>query len=135
MDHEDVPKVDRRLHDVRVGAGDAVAIKAYRSIDDRLADDNTNGLLVEVVGGKSAQIIKFPGRDRPTPVTFGPFNEEGSLDGILVSVGGRDETISVQLQNGDVVYTGCETTRDVARELGKHMFEPVRISRSRALVP
>ena len=127
VDHEDVPKVDRRLHDVRVGTGDAAAIKAYRSIDDRLADDNANGMLVEVFGEESAEIIKFPGRDRPTAVTFGPFSQEGSLDGILVSVGGRDETISVQLQNGDVIYTGCETTREIARELGKHMFEPIRI--------
>jgi hypothetical protein len=45
----------------------------------------------------------------------------------LISVGGKDDTISIRLQNGDTTYASCETTRTIARELGKHLFEPIRI--------
>ena len=46
---------------------------------------------------------------------------------MLFSIVGRDETVSVRLQNGETTYSGCETTRTIARELGKHMFEPIRV--------
>ena len=31
------------------------------------------------------------------------------------------------LQNGDIKYSGIETTRESARRLAQHMYEPVRI--------
>jgi len=35
--------------------------------------------------------------------------------------------VHLQLQNGDVKYTGIETNRETARRLAKHMYEPVRV--------
>jgi hypothetical protein len=66
-------------------------------------------------------------RERAKAPAYGPFNQDGHLDGILISVGGKDESISIRLQNGDTTYANCDTTRVIARELGKHLFEPVRI--------
>jgi hypothetical protein len=75
----------------------------------------------------TGELLAFPGRDRPKAQSYGPFTQEGSLDGLLISIGGKDESISLRLQNGEAIYSKCETTRSIARELGKHLFEPVRI--------
>ena len=96
-------------------------------INERLANDNATGRVPEEIDGQCAELIVFLGRDRPRIPTYGPFTQEGHLDGVLISVGGKDETISIRLQNGAVTYSGCETTRPIAREMGKHLFEPVRI--------
>ncbi|MBK8210226.1 MAG: hypothetical protein IPK78_09860 [Rhodospirillales bacterium] len=127
VDHEEVPKVRDRLDQVRRGEAPPAAMKVFDEIDHLLAADNAVGALYEEVQGHTAQIIAFPGRTRPKPARYGPFNQEGSLDGFLVSIGGVDKTISLQLQNGDIKYTGCETTREIARQLGKHCSSPVRI--------
>lgn len=125
--HEDVPKVHERMDQVRRREAPSDAMKCFDELDRLLADDNAVGTLYEEVDKESAQILNFPGRNRSKPARYGPFNQDGSLDGVLISIGGVDKTISLQLQNGEIRYTGCDTTRDIARELGRHLFEPVRI--------
>lgn len=126
IDHEDVPKVATHLAQVKRGEGSPDAFKAQAEIDRLLAEDNATGFVYEDED-VSAKIIVFPGVTRPKPITFGPFNQEGSLDGILISVSGADQTVHLQLQNGDIKYTGIDTNRDTARRLAKHMYEPVRV--------
>lgn len=126
IDHEGVPKVARHLAEVKRGEGSPEATKAQADIDRLLAEDNATGFVYEDED-KDAKIIAFPGVTRPKPTTFGPFNQEGSLDGILISVSGADQTVHLQLQNGEIKYTGIDTNRDTARRLAKHMYEPVRI--------
>ena len=92
-----------------------------------MANDNAAGRVLEEIDGQCAELIVIPGRDRPRIPTYGPFAQEGHLDGVLISVGGKDHTISIRLQNGAVTYSRCETTRPIARETGRHLFEPVRI--------
>jgi hypothetical protein len=125
---EDIPKVTGRLNDIRHGNGPKDATKVFEQIDARLANDNAVGrIFEEKSSGTIAELLSFPGRDRPKAQSYGPFNQEGHLDGLLISVGGKDETISLRLQNGDIVYSNCDTNRIIARELGKHLFEPIRI--------
>jgi len=126
IDHEDVPKVADHLAQVKRGEGSPEAAKAQAEIDNLLADDNATGFVYED-DNESAQIIAFPGVTRPKPATFGPFNQEGSLDGVLISVSGADQTVHLQLQNGEIKYTGIDTNRETARRLAKHMYEPVRL--------
>ena len=126
IDHEDVPKVATRLAQVKRGDGAPEAVKAQGEIDRLLAEDNADGFVYED-GKTEAVIIAFPGASRPRPVTYGPFNQEGSLDGLLISIGGADQTVHVQLQNGEVKYVGIETDRETARRLAKHMYEPIRV--------
>ena len=130
VEAEDVPKVTNRLHDLRRGNASKDLLKIAAEIDDRLANDNAVGRILEDgdSGAAPIELLAFPGRTRPPKSqSYGPFTQEGHLDGVLIAVGGKDETISVRLQNGDTTYTGCDTTRVIARELGKHLFEPVRI--------
>lgn len=126
VEHEEVPKIETRLAMLRRGEGCPQARKARDEIDRLLAEDNATGVVYENED-QSAEVIAFPGVTRLTPKSYGPFNQEGSIDGILISVGGADQTVHLQLQNGDIKYTGIETNRDTARRLARHLYEPVRI--------
>jgi hypothetical protein len=129
IDFEDAPKVTSRLRDISRGNLTKETAKIVNAIDDRLANDNAIGRVFELKddGQPVAEILAFEGRTRIRPPSYGPFTQEGHLDGVLISVGGKDETISIRLQNGELIYSNCETTRAIARELGKHLFEPIRI--------
>ena len=127
VEYEDVPKVTTRLADLRRGSAVKDALKVFRAIDDRLANDNATGRIYVEGQEETSELLIFPGRTRPKALVFGPFNQDGHLDGILISVGGKDESISVRLQNGEAIYANCETNRTTAREMGRHLFEPVRI--------
>jgi hypothetical protein len=128
IDFEDQPKVSARLDALRQDDAPADVLKAYRRLDTLLAEDNAVGRLTEEKHrGAVAELLIFPGRDRPKPQIYGPFTQEGNLDGVLISVGGKDDTISLRLQDGDMIYSNCETNRAIARELGRYLFEPIRV--------
>lgn len=129
VEFEDVPKVTTRLQDIRRGNPPKDAAKIFEQIDVKLANDNAVGrIFVEGEDGAApAELLTFPGRTRPKAQSYGPFTQDGHLDGLLVAVGGITENVPVRLQNGDTTYSNCETTRTIARELGKHLFEPIRI--------
>jgi len=126
IDHEAVPKVSLQVAQVATQDAGPVVTNAFRAIDELMADDNASGFLYEDED-ENAKVIQFPGVTKPRPKVFGPFNQDGSLDGVLISVGGADETAHLQLQNGKIKYTGIDTDRETARALAKHMYEPVRI--------
>ena len=124
IEPEDAPKVRERIESVRRGEGPADALRAFHDIDRILAQDNAVGVLCEPAG---AEIIRFPGRERPKPVVYGSFRQQGSLDGYLVRIGGKDQTVHATLMEGDVAHR-CEMTRDMARELARHLFgDPLRV--------
>ncbi|MCP3947340.1 hypothetical protein [Herbaspirillum sp.] len=64
---------------------------------------------------------------RPRPQQYGPVTQDGSLDGILVSIGGADKTIPIRIQTGDIEYSNIDTDRDTARHLAKHLLGPIRV--------
>lgn len=65
VDRPAVPKVKAQLHAVTIGEGPPEAMKAYQSIDRRLAADNAIGVLSDDEG---AHIIRFRGREIPQPL-------------------------------------------------------------------
>jgi hypothetical protein len=124
VEYQAAPKVSERLRDVRNGTGPKDALQAFRELDAMLAKDNAVGQLVSPTG---AEIIPFPGRTRPKPVRYGPFREHGSLDGIVIRVGGTGDTIPVHLLNADRLLT-CHTTVEVSKRLATHYrAAPVRV--------
>lgn len=119
-----VPKVAQRLADVRHGSAPKDALKAYKTIDTMLAKDNAVGALTS---NEDAQVIPFPGRTRPKPVRYGPFRERGSVDGTLIRIGGKDDTIPLLLQDGDALIS-CNTSRETSKRLAQHyMGAPLRV--------
>lgn len=61
--------------------------------------------------------------DRRRNPSFGAFNQPDVLDGVLIRVGGRDDTVPVHLRDGDAIHM-CNATRDMARRLAVHLYGP-----------
>jgi hypothetical protein len=120
IDAVDAPKVEQRL--ARTGEPDAPKdlSKAFDTLDIMLANDNAVG---ELRNPSGAVIIPFPGRDRPKPLAFPAFRQDGSIDGQIVSIGGRDSTAHVILQDGAVTYSNIKLTREMARQLRGYLYE------------
>ena len=49
----------------------------------------------------TARLIEFPGRTRHVEEKLGPIEQPGTLDGEVIQIGGRDETINVHLRAGE----------------------------------
>jgi hypothetical protein len=119
IDDVALPKVRERVTGVRLGSAPPEAMRAFRQMNKRLKDDNSIGLLSE---DSDVEILRFPGKETEEPVTYGPFNQEGTLDGKVIMVGGKTDPVPVHIQQGERIYI-CTTKRDLASELGHHMFQ------------
>lgn len=119
VESQDVSKVQRRLESVQNANAPQGVGKAFKALDDMLANDNAIG---EIIGPNGAVIVPFPGRTRPKALSFPAFRQDGSIDGQIVSIGGRDKTAHVTLQDGLITYTNIDLNRLVARELAKHLY-------------
>jgi hypothetical protein len=111
------PKVSERLQKVRQGEGPKEAMQAYKALDTLLAKDNAVATLAESGG---TEIIAFPGRTRPKPMKYGPFREDGSLDGVVIRIGGRDDTIPVLLRDAEGAEYPCQTSVELSKQLAQH---------------
>lgn len=119
VEPEAAPEVRGRLHALVCDKAPEDAAKAFRALNRRLADDNATGSLRE---GDGAEVVRFPGEQLPSP-SFGAFNQPDVLDGVLIRVGGRDDTVPVHLRDGDAIHV-CNATRDMARRLAIHLYGP-----------
>lgn len=119
VDREAVPKVENRLNQVRRGDAPPEALTAYRTINNKLREDNGSAVIFR---DPKTEIMRFPGREEVEQVTFGSFNQEGSLDGVVIRVGGRQELVPVHLESGDIIYSSCEANRSLAKLLAQHIF-------------
>jgi hypothetical protein len=117
-------KVYRNVEEIRLGGGPKQAREARDRIDEKLAEDNAVG---HIQHGDNT-VIDFPGRNRHVESELGPIDEPGAIDGEVVEIGGRDETINVYLRTEGRNYQRCITSREVARQLAQHLWgPPVRV--------
>lgn len=115
-----VPKVETRVHGLRDGTAPPEVFKAFRKLDLMLESDNA---VAQLFDGSGAEVIEFPGRKRPKPVIFGPFNQQGSLDGMLTRIGGSGKIVSAQLTEAERQYV-CKLPRDLAKQMAPYLFGP-----------
>ncbi len=66
-------------------------------------------------------MIEFPGKTRHVEAKLGPIEQAGTIDGEVIQIGGRDETINVHLKAGDQIFI-CVTSKPIARILAPHIF-------------
>lgn len=118
----EVPKVEARLNDVRIGSGVKEAMTGKQELEDLLANDNAVGILT--VAGSDRVVLPFQGRNRIKPLVLPPFREDTSVDGKLVSIGGRDRSAHAILQDGSVTHSGITMPRDMARDLAPLLYGP-----------
>ena len=114
-------EVSKRLRGLEDNSAPQDAISAFMMLNRRLAAADATGSLHD---GAAAEVVRFPGREQPKPLTFGAFNQPGVLDGVLIRIGGRDDTVPVHLRDGETIHL-CNATRDLARRLAVHLYGPV----------
>lgn len=120
IDEPAVPKVRERTRQIRSAEAPPEAMTAYRRTNRRLKADNAVGVVKEETG---AEVIRFPGREQPEPLTFGSFNQEGSLDGIVIRLGGTGDPVPVHIETPNHVYSHCLAKRELAKTLGGYIFD------------
>jgi hypothetical protein len=125
IDKEALPKVRQRTTSVRRGDGPQDALRAFKTLNRLLREDNAVGMLKEKE--TSGVILKFPGRLEPEE-KFAAIRQFGTIDGVINRIGGKDETIHVSLEVDGHQVSGCYTTRAIAKELRHLLFDPVRLS-------
>ena len=124
VDYEADPKILERVDRVRRGDGAPEAMAALRHLNHRLREDNGRAVLQH--GG--AEILEFFGRDMPPNTPIGAFNQDGTLDGVVIAVGGKRDLVPVHLDAGNVIYSKCVARRLVAKGLAQHLFtDDVRV--------
>jgi hypothetical protein len=124
VDFEAIPKVRERAAAIRRGDAPKDAVVAFRAINKLLREDNGVGTLRDRKNG--ADIIRFPGREEEVEKPLS-IRQHGSIDGIVMRVGGRDETVPVLIQTETQEQTGIWTERRIAKELAVRLFESVRV--------
>lgn len=124
VQREAVPKVNARAIAVRRGEAPRDALRAYRTINKMLREDNGDGYLVrkEV----KAKLITFPGKNEAEE-QFTSIAEQGAIDGIIVRIGGSDRSVHAILEQQGEQLTGIWMSRAVGKQLAHKLFEPVRL--------
>jgi hypothetical protein len=123
VDPEAIPEIYARVARVKRGDAPRDAMEGYRALNTLLEQDNGSGALLEAQG---AQILDFPGRRAERPM-FSWVEQRGEVDGEVARVGGTGDPVPVLLQTVDGTLSGCYARRSIAKQLGQHLFEPVRL--------
>jgi len=113
------PKVADRLAALKAGRAARDVQQAFDELDKMLREDNAIGSLDD---GEDPVILPFPGKMREVPQVYGPFLRDGDVQGQIVSIGGRDSTVHVQLLDRQKVITGIEISRELALKLKEHLY-------------
>lgn len=119
VEEEAAAEVEDRISQVAHGTAEVVYLNAFRDINALLKADDATGEITLEEGG--AKLLTFPGKNTPEPAKPQIVTQVGTIDGVVIMVGGRDATVPVHIKDGDAIYK-CNTTRAVARDLGKHLF-------------
>ena len=95
--------------------------KVQRAINRMLREDDCSGTL-KLKGG--AKVYQFLGRNMPLAEEV-VVHEAGQLDGEVIRVGGRDDSVPVWLKDGNGSIHKCSANKNLARELAQMIFGPV----------
>ncbi len=124
IEHEAWPKVQQRIQRAE-GPGAAPEQRAaLRKINMLLRADNADGHLQGPTS--RGKLLYFPGVNEvlPKPITI---EQPGSIQGTVLRVGGKDQSVPVHLEVEGVELKGCHANRAVAKRLAGHLFETVRL--------
>ena len=127
IDPEAEPKVRDNAYKAQTGDASREVIDAKDRMERRLVSDNAPG--AELIDPKFGfKLLEFRGRSQ-TQQTWGPVRQSGELTGVITHIGGKNDPVSVHLQDGAQTFI-CRAKRDIARELRSFLLEPqsVRVS-------
>lgn len=118
--------VSRRIQLCRTSQAPKDAAAAMARINQMLGEDGTKGELKDPAG---AVVIPFPGVKSPAQDTGVLVSEDGFIDGQVIKIGGRDETIPLWILDADGTEYHC-TVRggELAKAISAHYLgDPIRI--------
>jgi hypothetical protein len=118
-----VPKINHRVRLVATGQAPPEAMRAIMALNELLANDNTSGSVAREDNSHEEEMISLPGAEQETEPVFGPISQPTTLDGIVIRVGGTLADVPVHIQTRDRIEKHCFATRELAKQLGKHLFE------------
>lgn len=118
-------RVRETLDAIAAGRADAGKLRAFESLNKLLREDGASGHYLR--RGEENPLLVFPGARLRAPAVIGPIEQETTVDGTLIALGGRDNTVPVRLQaERDIV--SCTSTREMARSLAPYLFgEELRV--------
>jgi hypothetical protein len=122
VDAEAIEKVGLRVKTACDGPDSDTAV-AYSRIDDMLFRDHATGAVY--LGG--AKILQFPGKKRAKTESIGPIVQRDFIDGQLIRLGGKDETVPVHVRDEDGEIHLCTANIETAAGLGKLYLKYVRV--------
>lgn len=123
IDEAAVSNVEKRVDGVRDGIAPAPATDAFDKMNRYLVEDDATATLHR--GGATAHVLEFPGST--TEINVPAVKQTGTVSGVVVRVGGVGKRIPVLLQSQGRQTTGCHADKETAKELGRYLFEPVRL--------
>lgn len=98
-------------------------------MENHLTDLETSKRLKEagiLTRDNNTEIIQFPGKDEEK-LRFTSIQQYGAIDGEVIRVGGSKNIVPILLQVEGNEISGCHANRNLAKELAKYLFEPVRL--------
>lgn len=117
--------VEKQLAMVQSSNAPDELVRPYRNVNQYLRTDGGSAIL-KLKGG--AKLIEFPGCKTPLAEEV-VIHEAGTLDGVVMRVGGKDDTVPVWLEGENREKLTCTASRPIAKELAGHLFgNPVRVS-------
>lgn len=117
------PKVNHRLREIRRGTAPEADLKVAQDLDRMYANDNTSGALIRLAPNEV--MIPFLGAKKERQMVYGPITQATTLDGVVIRVGGKGEQATLQIETDGGIQTNCSVTREMAKELGKRLYDPV----------
>lgn len=125
VDDEAADAVEERAYLAARGHGTAEVIRAFDALKNRLGEDRASGILRDEAG---AEIIAFPGGEALLSVElghvdYGPVTQAGSIDGVLVRIGGSGDPAFATLEDGARRYSRIAVSRELAKKLRDYLYE------------
>lgn len=129
VEHQDSPKVKDRLSLVQSDFSNSPrdASNAFSKINEYLRADNASANLYH--GDFKSNVLAFPGANEEEPESIKSLEEFCSIRGTLLKIGGRDETVPLELQEtiSGQVYNCETTTKEMAKELAHRLFSEIEV--------
>lgn len=127
VDYEAAPKVEARLRLVGTTDAPQELERANQEVNRMLRVDNASATL-KIKHGEN--VLVFPGKKTPLAEEV-VVHEQGDLDGVVIRVGGKDDSVPVWIEGESKVIYKCWANRDMARQLAAYLFDrPVRVTGS-----
>lgn len=124
IDASHAEEIIQTARDASRGIGPQKSNDVYQKMNVFLAEDKSVGSLQDA---HETEIVQFPGRAVPALEILGPIEQEDSLDGVIMRIGGMTDEVPVWLRSGDPRSgegkLSCLANRTMARQLAPYLFE------------